>query len=500
MNEYGGGETLDRLIIEGGLVVYGENRFSVAKADVIVVDGAITEIRPPSGGTGGRAAGGRATGGDGAIDGAIVINAEGKTVIPGLVNAHYHSYANLVKGLAPTVPLEEWMLYIMEQGNLLTPDDMYWNAMLGAVEMIRTGTTAVIDHLAQGRQALGAAMQAYGGAGMRACIAPMISDKTYASTLPLDDATAEELLGPPTVTPAAGLISMTVDLFREWNGRRGRLSVGFGPSGPQRCSDSLITECARLAREYGAPLHTHVLETRAQAQTAERLYGVPMVRHLDRLGALGPNTSLAHGVWLNDEEISLAADRGAIAVHNPASNFLIGSGIAPVNKYRKAGTPLALGTDGANACGNPSMFDSMKLAAMIHNRLDDAPEGWLTTEDVFRIATAGGATAFGRPARFGSISPGKRADIVILNPARSLSLTPDNSLFWQLVHGKPSDAVETVIIEGHPVMVNGVMTTVSEEKVRREALERGERIRSKFMRMKPAIDERAARLRLALRG
>jgi 5-methylthioadenosine/S-adenosylhomocysteine deaminase len=348
-----------------------------------------------------------------------IIDATDKIVIPGLLNAHYHSYANYVKGLAPTVPLEQWMLYIMAQGSVLTAEDVYWNTLLGALEMIKTGTTACIDHLAQGSEALDAAMQAYSDIGMRATLAPMISDKPYAATLPISWDQVPDELKQDKVPDADELVNMTIELLKKWHQEEGRLQVGFGPSGPQRCSDRLISLCVHNADKYNTILHSHVLETKAQADTSKFLYGENMLFHLDKLGFLTPKTTLVHAVWLTDDEIKLAAVRGVTVVHNPASNFLLGSGIAPINKYRANGVRVALGTDGANVSGNLSMFDAIRLTSMIHNFSEVNSENWVKPQEALNMATIDGAKAFSQK-ELGTIEPGKTADLVILDPQGNL--------------------------------------------------------------------------------
>ena len=412
-----------------------------------------------------------------------IVDASGKLVIPGLVNAHCHSYANYVKGMAPTIPLELWMLYIMAQGELMTPEDVYWNAMFGAMEMIKTGTTCCIDHLAQGYDALDGAMQAYKDIGLRAAIAPMITDKPYHETLPISGREIPQILKKPGASTDS-LLDMTMKLLKKWHGQdNGRLKVFFGPSGPQRCTDELLKECARLARVHQTGFHSHVLESSAQAQTAQLLYGEPMVCHLDKLGCLGENTTMVHAVWLTDEEIALAAERKAVVVHNPASNFLLGSGIAPVNSYRSSQVAVSLGTDGVNVSGNHSLFGSIQLAAMIHNHNNNQPDTWIQPQDALQMATQNGAKAF-LDEQIGVIKEGCKADIAVLSLKDNCNMTPLNNVLWQLVHSSPGQLVDSVFVDGHAVLRNGKLVNIDEELVLAEAERRGGRIREEFYSQK----------------
>jgi len=427
-----------------------------------------------------------------------VIDARGKIVLPGLVNAHMHSYANLTKGSADTLPLEMWMLYITAMGRLLSPEDIYYSALLGIAEMLKTGTTACIDHLAQNEQGLEAAMQAYALGGIRAAMAPMITDKHYADTLPLERTSLPEDFSAAAPPPARELIDTTVRLYKNWNGKDGRLTVLFGPSGPQRCSDDLLKTCASLAAEYDTVLHTHVLETRAQAETALKLYGKPMVLHLEAIGALTCKTSFAHGVWLTEPEVRTAAQRNVVIVHNPASNLRIGSGRAPIERYRKAGLRIALGTDGANVGGGVNLFESMRLAAILHTPFEPDPERWIRPEEALQMAALNGALAAGMEKDCGSLEIGKKADVVILNPRRSYALIPLDHPLRQIVYGETGSGVETVIVGGRVVVENGSITTFDENRVFDEVQKRIESLQARFLEFKGSVDGQAAFLRKAL--
>ncbi|MFZ5943054.1 MAG: amidohydrolase family protein [Bacillota bacterium] len=408
----------------------------------------------------------------------LVIDGQNKLTIPGLINGHYHSYANLIKGLNPTVALEQWMLYTMTFGSLMTPEDIYWNVLKGALEMLKTGTTCCMDHLAQGYEALDAAMQAYRDIGMRATMAPMISDKPYYATLPVAEELVPEEFKNQAVPRADDLLAMTTALYKKWHVKGDRLQVAFGPSGPQRCSDYLLQQCAKQAQELDTGFHTHVLETRAQARTAEALYGKPMINHLDQLGCLSERTSLVHSVWLSEKEIDLVRARGAVVVHSPASNSLLGSGIAPVIKYKAQAVPVALGTDGANVAGSLSMFSSMKLAGLIHNALNEQEDTWIQPQDVWEMVAVHGPKVFLQDD-LGSIAVGQQADLVLLD-TKTCSLNPLNNVLWQLIYSEPVSAVETVIVQGKPVLLNGKLLNVSEQRVIEETEKRSQRIRDAF--------------------
>ena len=427
-----------------------------------------------------------------------IIDAHGKIIIPGLINAHTHSYANITKGSTGTMPLEMWMVYIMALGKLLEPEDVYYSVLLGIAEMLKTGTTACIDHLAQSYEGLEAAMAAYEISGMRTAMAPMISDKDYLDSLP---PVAEDI---PTglfntVHPPSGqeLMETTSRLFKKWHRKNGRLNVLTGPSGPQRCSDALLKRCASFARDYDTVLHTHLLETRKQVETGMTFYGKPMVLHLEEIGMLNCKTSFAHCVWLTEPEVETAANRNSVIVHNPASNLRLGSGKAPIGAYKKAGLTIALGTDGTNCGCSVNMFESMRLAGILHNPDEPLPEQWIRPDEVLSMATLNGAKAAGLDHETGSLEVGKKADITVLNPKRSFALNPLEQPLNQIIYGESGNAVETVIIEGKIVVDDGVITTFDEKMVFDEVGKRVERLQARYLKTKGKVEAEAAFIRRA---
>lgn len=381
--------------------------------------------------------------------GAEVWDLGGDLIIPGLVNAHYHSPDNLNTGRLATAPLELWSLgSVPSRGG--TPDELRLAALLGAAQLLRGGVTAVVDML---RPALGLTLEgleavagAYEAAGLRAVIAPVVADLPLEQTLPLDDV----LIGRPLAAAEEQLATVEA-FFRGWHGRHGRIRVQVAPSGPQRCSDRLFDGALELSRRLGTMLHTHALETRAQAEQARRRWGEPMLRHLARSGALGPSTVLAHVVWPGADEVDLLASSGAVVVHNPASNCALGSGRAPLPAMLAAGVSLALGTDAATCNDGLSMFESMKLAAILHRPFEADWERWPTPRDSLRLATRGGAAVLGLAGQLGRVAPGYLADFVVLD-RRGAAFVPPNDFVHQLVLRGGPELVRHVFVGGRAVV------------------------------------------------
>lgn len=396
-----------------------------------------------------------------------IIDLSGKMVIPGLINAHTHSYANMVKGMGEALPLEPWMYYAMLVGKM-SLDQLRVAASLQVIENLRQGNTAFLDHLARDYAGMDTVMEVYAQTGVRAALAPMISDLGYTETLPSPTGEAPEKVSGPAAGKVEEILAACEALIKKWHGHEGRLTVLLGPSGPQRCSDQLLRGSYELARKYGVGYHTHLLETRIQAQTAAAFWGKTMVEHLAELGVLSPQTSLAHGVWLTDREIEIVAAAGATVVHNPMSNLALGSGVAPLGKYIAAGVNLALGSDGSNCSGTQSIVRSMLLAAALSRLANPDYSQWLTAEKVFRMATQGGAKVLGMEDKLGRIEVGRIADLVVIDLNQTI-YQPLHDPMAQLVYGETGQGVDLVMVAGKILLEDGRLTTIDEEAVLKEA-------------------------------
>lgn len=388
-----------------------------------------------------------------------VIDAAGLLVAPGLINAHYHSHDNLVRGLGPEQPLELWSLAYAGMRDGYTPEEAYSSTLLGCAELLGSGCSAVIDHVRFSphleTDLLDAVCRAYLDAGMRACVVPVVADRPLLETLPL---TAEERKTCGSDVPLNSLtareqVDRVARLHARWHGAEGLLQVGIGPSGPQRCTDELLRRAAAWAYAEGAPLHMHVLETQLQRTTARKLYGKPMVEHLNELGLLTRRTHLVHMVWASGPELSLVADHGAIVVHNPTSNVRLGSGTAPVPQMLARGIEIALGVDSACCNDSNDLFAAMKWATLIHNLSGPDPETWLRPEQSLAFATQGGASALGGPVRTGELAVGGAADLVFINLSAP-GLVPLNAPIRQLVLAAGSRAVAKTMVAGEVVYAN----------------------------------------------
>lgn len=397
------------------------------------------------------------------LAGERVIEGRDLLAIPGLINAHTHSPENLLRGATEGLPLEPWLVQLYGIVGALSPEDVYLAAMLGAAEMLLSGTTAVLDHLwAAGPLTpdyLDAVMQAYADSGMRAVVAPLYSDVPYEniSGEAMGFALADTSFGQRNAAEpsTAEQIAMLDEWFRHWHKTYGgRLRCFVGADAVQWCSAELLHASHDLARRHNTGVHTHLLETHIQEIATRQRFGMPAIRWLAREGLLGPHVSLAHAVWIqDDQDLDILAETGSVVVHNPAANLKLGSGVAPIVRMRRRGIPVALGCDGAASSDNQVVFEAMRLAALIHTIGEADSARWLLARDVVAMATEGGAAALGLRGQLGVLETGALADITLLD-LRSPHLTPLNNAYRQLAFCESGASVHTVIVDGAVVVDN----------------------------------------------
>lgn len=415
--------------------------------------------------------------------GTDVIDGRGLLAAPGLVNCHSHSPDNLNRGSAPDLPLELWSLHSSAGRERRNPREIYVSVLLGAIEMMGTGTTSVVDHVRISPdidgEGLDAVARAWHDSGLRVTIAPIVSDRPIAETLPLTSEDIGDLdlsaYGSRQPLAAARQMEIAEAFHRRWDGAGGgRIRVGIGPSGPQRCSNEMLHLCADFSARHGSLLHTHVLETRVQREMAHRLYGKGMIPHLSEIGLLTPRTNLVHAIWLDDGDIDLIAQSGASVIHNPVSNARLGSGACPLPRLLKAGVRIGLGTDSASCNDGNSMLETAKWAALVHNLQSGAPEDWIGPDRALSLATSHGADAIGHGQTVGRIATGFSADIALFRLAAS-SFVPLSDPVRQLVLSEAGMAIDRVLVAGRTVFRDCRSVTLDQAALWAEAQEIADR-------------------------
>ena len=398
---------MSHTILRGGLVL-DVGAGTAEPADILIEGDMIREIAPP---------------GCPVPEGAAEISAGRRLLHPGLVNAHTHGHGNLAKGMG-----DRWTLELLLAaapwitGNRST-EDKYLSTQLGAVEMVLKGCTACYDLSFEWplptAEGLAQAAQAYADVGMRAVVAPMVADRSFYEAIPgLLDALPpplQERVAELRLPPAEATLSAIRAALRGWSSDRERVRPAVAPTIPHHCSDAFISGCAELAREFDVGLHSHVAESKVQAVTGVRLYGHTQTAHLDTLGVLGPHFTVAHGVWLDEDDLARLGDKGASVAHNPGSNMRLGSGLADARAMLERRVNLGIGTDGANCADNQNMYEAMRLASFVSKVQGPDWWRWLSTREAALAATEGGARALGFAGKIGRIAPGYKADIVMLD-------------------------------------------------------------------------------------
>jgi 5-methylthioadenosine/S-adenosylhomocysteine deaminase len=368
----------------------------------------------------------------------------GGVLLPGLVNTHTHAAMNLLRGIANDQPLMDWLrkyIFPAEAKNV-SPEFVRAGTDLACLEMIRGGTTTFADMYYYES----VVAESVDRAGLRAVLGETWLDFPAPGHANLEES--------KTVTRA---------FLEKWKGHP-RITAAIAPHAPYTCSRETLLAARALADEYGAPLLTHVSETRDEQKEILEKYGKSPVAWLDEIGFLGPRLSVAHGVWLSPADLAILAERKVSLSHNPESNMKLGSGIAPVVAARKAGVVVGLGTDGVAGSNNDlDMFDAMDFAGKLAKvaALDPTP---LTAPELLRMATIDGAKALGLDHLVGSLEAGKRADLIVVDLERAHA-QPVFDLPSTVVYASRAGDVSLTVVDGKVLWDGARALTLDEAKV-----------------------------------
>ena len=416
------------------------------------------------------------------VDGTEIIDGHGHLLIPGLINGHFHSSVNHMKGRLDSLPLELFMLYESPALDILrpTPREAYVRTMLGAMEMLKGGVTAVQDDAFfvpfPTPEIIDAVMQAYEDSGIRATVALDQPELPELNKLPfLADLLPSAIRAKLARAPEFGqkeLLQSYKHLIDRWHGAAsGRLSAAVSCSAPQRVSPEYFGALEDLSRSHGLPLYAHMLETKVQrvlSNEQPRFAGRSLVKYTADLGLLSARTNIIHAIWVDDTDLDLIARAGATIAHNPISNLRLGSGVMPFRSIRDRGIPICLGVDEAIADDAVNMWSVVKMAGLIHNITSPDPEIWPKASEVLDCLWHGGARAMGKSGELGEVAVDRLADLTLLN-LDTLSFTPLNDLRRQLVYCEDGSSVVLTMVAGRIICRGGHITTVDEAALRAEA-------------------------------
>jgi len=442
-----------RILIEGGTVVTMNDRDEVLSPGFIDVrDGAIATVSstPFT---------------DAAADRRI--DARGKVVMPGLVNAHTHLFQTFIRGVYEHLPFTEWLRRIYHCGRGLTVEDCRLSATLGCLESLKGGVTTVMDHhfLNRGLELPEATLAGMRAVGVRAVLARTVMDMGT--------------LAPPEVieSPAQGLQSVQTLLDNHRRDGDGMLTLMTGPNTPGvSASGEAAVAVQRFAAERGIGVSAHIAESRSVVEAVRKLSGHDgVVTWLDSLGALGSNWIAPHSVHVSPAEIEILARRGVAVCHNPVSNMTLGDGIAPVVEMLEAGITVTLGTDGPASNNSQDMFEVIKTAGLLQRaRLQDSKA--VLPKQALRMATVNAARALGLERLIGSLEPGKRADLIMLDLLAAPHNVAVHDVISHLVHCAKSTDVELAMVDGAILMEQRRVAGLDERKLLGQSQEAAERL------------------------
>jgi guanine deaminase len=427
------------------------------------------------------------------------IDARDHLVLPGFVNAHYHSHDVLAKGTLEEVPLESWRLYALPpQYPPRSTEEVYARTLLGALECLRSGMTTIQDMLTlypyEDRH-MDAVMKAYDEVGIRVIFALQYADRKGIETIPFWKDTFPAELHPLLSTAAEP--ERKLDLIGHFEATRlkqpapPRVSWALGPSAPERCSEALMQRTIELARRYDIPVYTHIYESRGMALQARLTlpeYSGLLIKRLAEEGVLDPRLNFAHSVWLSAAEIDLLGEYGAGVVLNPQGNLKMKCGIAPIRTLQKAGVRIGLGCDNCSCSDAQNMFVAMKLFTLLAAVSDPIP-GPPQAVTALKAATEAGAEGARLGNTIGRIAPGFKADLTLID-TRDPTFSPMNSAARQLVHIEAGRGVRHVIVDGRVVVRDRALTTVDEATI----YEAVKVVMPEFRRDFSTISQRVAKL------
>ena len=414
------------ILIKNALIL-NPNNFENKKQSLLIKDDLIAEIAE--------------TIDEGNVD--KIIDAEGKILLPGLINTHTHVSMTLFRGLADDLSLDSWLndhIWPMEAN--LNGDYCYIGALLGAVELIKSGTTTFSDMYFYMEDVA----RAVEDAGIRAVLSYGMID--------FGDAEKRE-----------AEIEENLQLFKSCNGMAdGRIKVFFGPHSPYTASEDLLIKVRELADEYNMGIHIHVSETEKEINDSLDEKGLRPFEYLEKIGFLGPDVVAAHCVWLSDEEIKIIKKHDVKVSHNPCSNMKLASGIAPVSKLIENDICVSIGTDGASSNNNLDLIEELKTASLLQ-KVSTLDPKVLTSDEAITMATIKGAEALGLENEIGSIEVGKKADIILID-TNSANMVPDSSsLSSNVIYSANGSNVDTTICNGKILMENKKLTVLDEQEI-----------------------------------
>jgi len=370
------------------------------------------------------------------------INAKGMVALPGLINCHTHAPMTLFRGTAEDKQLHEWLrktIWPLEAK--LKPQDIHEGALLGCLEMIKSGTTCFADMYFHEEEVA----KAVKTSGLRGVLAPGIIEAG-------DTKKGKEML------------REALEIARKYRGYAdGRVSVQLGPHAVYSCSPDLLREVREKATQLKVGLHIHLAESPKTLKKTEKEQAATEVGLLDSIGFLNSDVLAAHCIHLTDNDMRLMAKHGVKVSYNPVANMKLAMGVPKVSDLQRRGVTVGFGTDGPASNNTLDMLETIKTGAVLQKTLYKDPRV-LPAQKVLRMATIEGAQALRLEKSIGSLDVGKRADVILLD-FKKPHLTPRHDIYANIVYSAGGGDVDTVVVDGRVLMENREVKTLEEEKV-----------------------------------
>ena len=370
-----------------------------------------------------------------------IIDYQGAWIMPGLVNCHTHSAMTGLRGIRDDSNLHEWLEdYIWPAEAEFTPEMTTKAVKEALTEMLQSGTTTLNDMYNPNGVEIEKIYEAVKASKMRCYFSPTLFSS--------DVETTDE-----TIARTRAVIGKIKDY------QNSNFKVMVAPHSPYSCSRELLEASLELAKEEDIPLHIHVAETQEESGIILKRYGKRPIAFLDELGYLDHQAVFAHGVELNEAEITRLADSQVAIAHNPISNLKLASGIAPVVQLQKAGVPVGIATDSVASNNNLDMFEEGRTAALLQ-KMKSGDASQFPIETALKALTIEGAKVLGMEDEIGSLEIGKQADFLVIQPQGKIHLQPQENMLSHLVYAVKSSDVDDVYIAGEQVVRAGKVLTV----------------------------------------
>ena len=376
-----------------------------------------------------------------------IIDAEGKLVMPGLINAHTHAYMTIHRNIADDLAFFDWLDAVQRIEDYMTEEDVYWTTLLAIIEMLRSGTTCFVDMTIKSAKEKSGPKSAAAGAvadsGFRAVISRGLAGfaESDESHMKYGQAVSE------------------MELFRD----EPRLQFIHGPHAPYSCMPDYLQKLTGSARDRGIGQTIHLSESLSEMEGIRKEHAATPIAYVASLGVFDVPVIAAHCVYATDEDIRLMAKKGVSVALCPKSNMKLGNGFAPAQKLLDAGINVCLGTDGCGSNNSLNMFTEMNAAALVYKGAEHSAQ-CVSAAEVLKMATLNGAKAIGREGELGIIREGALADLILVN-LNEPQFLPHNNIFSGLVYSSTGTEVDTVLVNGEVLMENRTLMTIREEEV-----------------------------------